>query len=150
MLLHNGDLSSSFFKLLLRFFSFLLRNAFLELLRQALNQLLRLLQRQAREMSCDVFVQMQCNYAIANVYHATYKMRTICAHILMHIHPCIIWTFILKCIQIPNHDIQHSTYQVQERTCILTKFLNIPWIIIINTYNSRPCTTHVNISYNIH
>ena len=101
-------------------------------------------------MSCDVFVHVQCNYAIAYLYHATYKMRTICAHILMHIYPCNIWTFILKCIQIPNHDIQHSTYQVQACTCILTKFLNISWIIIIDTYISPPCTIHVNTSYNIH
>ena len=33
---------------------------------------------------------------------------------------------------------------------ILTCNINIPWIIIIDTYNSPPCTTHVNTSYNIH
>ena len=33
---------------------------------------------------------------------------------------------------------------------ILTSNINIPWIIIIDTYNYLPCTTHVNTSYNIH
>ena len=58
---------------------------------------------------CHAMFSCTCNAIMPNVY-------IICAHILMHIHPCIIWTFILKCIQIPTHVIQHSTYQVQACT----------------------------------
>ena len=102
---------------------------------------------------CQAMFSYTCNAIMPIVYiymSATYTMITICAHLLMHIHPCIISTFTLKCIPIPNHVIQHSTHQVQACTCILTKFLNIPWIIIINTYNSPSCTTQVNTSYSIH
>ena len=44
---------------------------------------------------CHVMFSCTCNAIMPIVY-------IICAHILMHIHPCIIGTFILKCIQIPT------------------------------------------------
>ena len=58
---------------------------------------------------CHAMFSCMCNAIMPIVY-------IICAHILMHIDPCIIWTFILKSIQIPTHVIQHSTYQVQACT----------------------------------
>ena len=59
--------------------------------------------------SCHEMFSCTCNAIMPNVC-------IICAHILMHIQSCIIWTFILKCIQIPTQVIQHSTYQVQACT----------------------------------
>ena len=37
-------------------------------------------------MSCDVFVHMQCNYAIVYLYHATYKVTCIYECYMQHHH----------------------------------------------------------------
>ena len=64
----------------------------------------------------------------------------------MDSHPCHAM-FSCTCNAImPMHFFLHVTCIYMSATCNI----NTPWIIIINTYNSPPCTTHVNTSYNIH
>ena len=53
-------------------------------------------------MSCDVLVHYAIQSCHCSFIHATYMMSAICACLLLHNYPCIIWTFLSKSIQIPN------------------------------------------------
>ena len=61
-------------------------------------------------MSCDVLVHNSINHAIAHSYHATYMMSAICACLLMHNYPSIIWTFILK--KTYKFQVYHTIYAI--------------------------------------
>ena len=83
---------------------------------------------------------------VPTTYHRTPNTISIST---MHSHPCHAM-FSCTCnviMPLPTYTMLHiKLHAYMCATCNIT----IPWIIIINAYNSPPCTTHANTSYNIH